>query len=199
MRWQSSGYVRINDQICFDLLLHLCYGFFRPPASVSSKIEHAGTWLVNTSQLALEHWPLWLARAWWPCCIPFRGHFSQCKQKTGALIRDVQMGRSWRQKASCPSALKRPACLERNAARGVFVSAELRKQQRPLCRTLRMHAQFSISCTSGGGFLISDCLYLQMGRCPFVCRWPALRWHLIPAPKTCSHARVHSLPAWEDY
>lgn len=187
--------------------LHLCYGFFRlppPPTSPpltgdSSKRKHAGTRLANTCQLSLEHWPLWLARAWWPSCIPFRGHFSQCKQKTGALIRDVQMGRSWRQKASCPSSLERLTCLERNAARGSSVSAELSKQQRPLCKTLRMHAQFSISCTSGGGFLISDCLYLQMGRWPFVCRWPALRWHLIPAPKTCSHARVHSLPPWGDY
>lgn len=101
-------------------------------------------------------------------------------------------------KLPAPLLWRAPACLERNAARGTSVSAELSKQQRPLCKTLRMHAQFSISCTSGGGFLISDCLYLQMGHWPFVW-WPALRWHLIPAPKTCGHARVHGLPAWGDY
>lgn len=70
-----------------------------------------------------------------------------------------------------------PLRRDRSAARGGegregggSVSAELSKQQGPLCKTLRMHAQFSISCTSGEAFLISDCLYLQMGRWPFVCR-----------------------------
>lgn len=31
---------------------------------------------------------------------------------------------------------------------------------------------YSISCTAGEGFLILDCLYLQIGWWPFVCRWP---------------------------
>lgn len=69
------------------------------------------TFLGNNPLLSLEHWPLWLTRAWWPCPIPFHQRSGQCEQKTGTLIRDAQMGRSWWQTVSCPSSLMRPLCL----------------------------------------------------------------------------------------
>lgn len=33
-----------------------------------------------------------------------------------------------------------------------------------------LQCTYSISCTAGEGFLILDCLYLQIGWWPFVCR-----------------------------
>lgn len=48
------------------------------------------------------------------------------------------------------------------------------KQKRSLCfavsLTFFLLCTYSISCTAGEGFLILDCLYLQIGWWPFVCR-----------------------------
>lgn len=90
-------------QLCLESLWDL------PGKSV--KIKHPGTFLGNNPLLSLEHWPLWLAWARWPCPIPFHQHSGQCEQKTGTLIRDAQMGRSWWQTVSCPSSSMRPLCL----------------------------------------------------------------------------------------
>lgn len=63
-----------------------------------------------------------------------------------------------------------------------------------------LQCTYSISCTAGEGFLILDCLYLQIGWWPFVCRWPTLRWHLIPRQKKmCGRALWHRPSAWGDY
>lgn len=70
------------------------------------KIKHPATFLGH-GPLSLEHWPLWLAGVWWPCPIPPSArHSSQCKQKTGALIRDAR----WWQFISWPSCLMKPLC-----------------------------------------------------------------------------------------
>lgn len=70
------------------------------------KIKHPATFLGH-GPLSLEHWPLWLAGVRWPCPIPPSArHSSQCKQKTGALIRDAW----WWQFISWPSCLMKPLC-----------------------------------------------------------------------------------------
>lgn len=91
-------------QLCLESLGDL-------PGKSVKKNTHPVTFLGYNLLLSLEHWPLWLAWAWWPCPIPFHQHSGQCEQKTGALIRDAQMGRSWWQTVSCPSSLMRPLCL----------------------------------------------------------------------------------------
>lgn len=72
--------------------------------------KNLATFFGNNPLLSLEHRPLWLTWAWWPCLIPFHQHSGQCEQKTGVLIRDAQMGRSWWQTVSCPSSSMRPLC-----------------------------------------------------------------------------------------
>lgn len=157
------------------------------------KIKHPGTFLGH-GPLSLEHWPRWLAAVRWPCPIPPSGrHSSQCKQKTGALIRDA---RRW-QFISWPSCLMKPLC----HAHWVGAHTTGRRQYRwgkankdVLCALLFSATYFSISCAAGDDFLIFGCLYLQIGWWPFVCRWPNLRWHLILGQKKmCGHALWRSL------
>lgn len=86
--------------------------------------------------------------------------------------------------AIVPGILSRDTCYKRGS-----IPNSIRQQKRSLCFTVSLTffllRTYSISCTAGEGLLILDCLYLQIGWWPFVCRWPTLRWHLIPGEKKC--------------
>lgn len=154
------------------------------------KIKHPGTFLGH-GPLSLEHWPLWLAGVQWPWPIPPSvRHSSQCKQKTGALIRDAR----WWQFISWPSCLMKPLChahwWEHTLQDGVNIDG-VRQTKMSFVLYCFCATYFSISCAVGD---VLGCLYLKIGWWPFVCRWPNLRWHLILGQKKMSvHALWHSL------
>lgn len=171
------------------------------------KKKHPVTFLGNNPLLSLEHWPLWLAWAQWPCPIPFHQHSGQCEAANRSADKRCTDGEILMTDSFLPLIFDEaivPRALDGDTRykRGSIPIAQ-GKQKPSLCfavsLTFFLLRTYSISCTAGEGFLIFDCLYLQIGWWPFVCRWPTLRWHLIPWQKMCGHALWHSLSAWGDY
>lgn len=146
------------------------------------KIKHPGTFLGH-GPLSLEHWPLWLAGVRWPCPIPPSArHSSQCKQKTAALIRCPAMTVHFLALMPDETIVPRHTGWEHTLQDSVNID-RVRQTKMSFVLYCFCVTYFSISCATGDGFLIFDCLYLQIGWWPFVCRWPHLRWHLILGQK----------------
>lgn len=187
-------------QLCLESLWDL------PGKSV--KIKHPGTFLGNNPLLSLEHWPLWLAWARWPCPIPFHQHSGQCEQKTGTLIRDAQMGRSWWQTVSCPSSSMRPLCLSHTQwgytlQEGVNTDSV---RQTKTSFVLRCFSDFFLAAylfnfLRGRRGLPYLRLFIPANRLVAFClqvTHPEVTFNSW-TKKMCGHALWHSLSAWGDY